>query len=161
MGRQAECLRLNSAARELVSPERDPLWASRLTLRSIRSADVGEAGDRALVDLEQAVDLSRVDPDSREHADALSAYADALGWGGRTVKARQIVEEAIAAAHRSGSPAAISRAHGTRGVIVWDTDLQLAQLDATAAWEHALASGEPRGHRKRIPGQVQCLDRQR
>ena len=143
MGRQAECLRLNATARELVSPERDPLWASRLTLRSI-IADAGPAGDRGLVDLEQAVDMSRVDPDSREHADALSAYADALGWDGRTLKARQIVEEAIAAAHRSGSPAAISRAHGTRGMIVLDTDLQLAHLDMTAAWEHALASGEPR-----------------
>ena len=34
VGRAPESLRLNSAARDLVSPERDPLWASRLTLRA-------------------------------------------------------------------------------------------------------------------------------
>ena len=74
--------------------------------------------------IERAVDLSRVDPDSREHADALSAYAEALALAGRTAEARQMVEAAVAAAHRSGSPAAISRAHGTRVALVWDTDLR-------------------------------------
>jgi DNA-binding CsgD family transcriptional regulator len=141
VGRQADCLRLNSAARELVSSDRHPLWASRLILRSI-GLHLGETEDRALADIERAVELSRVDPDSPEHADALTAYANALMWSGRMVKARQVVEEALAAARRSGSPAAISRAHVTRGDIVWDTDLQLAQMDATSALEHALASGE-------------------
>ena len=60
------------------------------------------------------MELSRVDPDSREHAEALAQLANALCWDGRTEEARRVVENAVAAADRSGSAAAISSAHGIR-----------------------------------------------
>ena len=95
--------------------------------------DLGETRDPPLAEMERAVELSRVEPDSREHADALAAYADVLHWAGRIDEARRVVDEAVAAADRSGSAAAVSRAHGTRAELVWETDLEQADLDRRPA----------------------------
>ena len=119
VGRAQEGYRLLRAARDLVSPERDPLWASRLTRRVAETAfSLGETSDRHSRTCERAVELSGVDPDSREHAEALAQLANALWWDGRTEEARRLVEDAVAAAHRSGSAAAISSAHGIRATAV-------------------------------------------
>ena len=54
------------------------------------------------------MELSSVDPDSGEHAEALAQLANAVWWDGRTEEARRLIEDAVAAAHRSGSASAIS-----------------------------------------------------
>ena len=90
------------------------------------------------------MELSSVDPDSGEHAEALAQLADALWWDGRTEEARRLIENAVAAAHRSGSASAISWVHGNRAhCSCMETDLEQADLDCQVCWEHAMASGDP------------------
>ena len=122
--------RLLRAARDLVSPERDPLWASRLTRWVAEAAfDLGETRD-VTEDERRAVELSGVDPDSGEHAEALAQLADSLWWDGRTEEARRLVENAVAAAHRSGSASAISQGPwAPRHLQLLDTNLEQADLD--------------------------------
>ena len=65
-------------------PERDPLWASRLTARVARLAfNLGETSQSPSPSIQRVVELSRVDPDSREHAEALTVYANFLFWAER------------------------------------------------------------------------------
>ena len=142
--RERDSYRLLGAASNLVSPQRHPLWASRLSARLAALAfDLGETQESPLSASEQAVELSRVEPDSREHAKALASYANNLRWEGRTEEARRVLEDAVAAAHRSGSAATISRAHGLRAQFMMDTDLEQAALDSTVCWEQALDSDDP------------------
>ena len=54
-----------------------------------------------------------------------------------------MVEDAVAAADRSRSAAAISSVHGNRAGVLLESDFPLAEADATVCWEQALASGEP------------------
>jgi DNA-binding CsgD family transcriptional regulator/tetratricopeptide (TPR) repeat protein len=144
VGRSYDGYRLYCSARELVSPERDPLWASRLTVLVAKGAfDCGEIRDPPFAEMERAVELSRVEPDSREHANALAAYADVLHWAQRIDEARRVVDEAIAAAERSGSAVAVSWAYGTRAELWWETDLHQAEVDAIVCWEQAHISGDP------------------
>jgi DNA-binding CsgD family transcriptional regulator/tetratricopeptide (TPR) repeat protein len=143
VGRDRDSHRLFIAARDLVSPERDPLWASELTVRVARSAhSLGGASAVRLAEMERAVELSRVDPDSREHALALSWYADALFWEGRTTEARRVADDAVTAADRSGSAAAVSRARCTRAKLVMETDVEDADVDSATCWQQAATSGE-------------------
>ena len=102
-------------------------------------------GEKANVteDERRAVELSSVDPDSGEHAEALAQLSDALWWDGRTEEARRLIENAVAAAHRSGSASAISWAHGMRAMQYLETDLERADLDCQVSWEYAMASGDP------------------
>ena len=141
VGRAEEGRRLLRAARDLVSPERDPLWASALTLRAGVDA-VMNAGESGIEDLRRAVELSGVAPDSWEHAEALALLADALWMNGRTEEAGRLVESAVAAAHRSGSASAITWAHGIRALQLMETDLEQADLDVTVCWQQAMASGD-------------------
>jgi len=144
VGRSHDGIRLLRSARDLVSPERHPLWASKLIAVVAQLAFVlGETRDFALAEFERAVELSSVEPDSRGHAEALASYARALFWAERHDEARRMVEDAVAAAERSGSAAAISMARGNRAEILAQTDLRRADRDATVCWEHAWASGDP------------------
>ena len=128
VGRAEEGRRLLRAARDLVSPERDPLWASSLTLRAGVDA-VMNAGESGIEDLRRAVELSGVAADSSEHAEALALLAKALWMNGRTDEAGRLVESAVAAAHRSGSASALTWAHGIRALQLMETDLEQADLD--------------------------------
>ena len=82
VGRAQDGYRLLRAARDLVSPERDPLWASRLT-RAGGEHRVQPRRDSGhpLAMFERAVELSGVDPDSREHAEALAQLCQRLVLG--------------------------------------------------------------------------------
>ncbi len=53
-------------------------------------------------------------PDSAEYAEALAALAGDHGWRGEWVEAARLADEALAAAHRSGSAAALGEAYGAR-----------------------------------------------
>ena len=144
MGRAQESYRLLRAARDLVSPERDPLWASMLT-RWVAATAFGLGETSGVTEaVRRAVELSSVDPDSGEHAEALAHLSYSVWWDGRTEEARLLVEDAVAAAHRSGSASAIARAHGIRAHLqLMDTNLEQADLDCQVCWEHAQASGDP------------------
>ena len=48
------------------------------------------------------MELYKVEPDSREYAEALASLAEALWWAKRNDEARRVVEDAVAAADRSG-----------------------------------------------------------
>ena len=143
VGRAHDGFRMLCSARDLVPAERDPLWASQLMARVARRAfDLGEVAEVPLAEFERAVELSRVEPESRAHAENLSDYADALSWVGRKEEARRVIEGALAYATSSGSAAAVSRALGVRTSIVLDTDLAQADVDSKTSWEQAVASGE-------------------
>ncbi len=146
VGRAREASRLFRAARGLVSAERDPLWASRLigwTAGTAGTTDGLEGESDPIDDEQRAVELSSVEPDSREHAEALAQLSDSLWWDGRIEEANQVVERAVAAGHRSGSSAAISYAHGMRAMQRIDVDLEQAARDCQISWDHAVASGLP------------------
>ena len=143
VGRAGEVSRLLRAARDLVSAERDPLWASRLTRLVAGTADGPDGGAEAIDDERRAVELSSVDPDSGEHAEALAQLSDSLWWEGRTEEASEVVERAVAAAHRSGSRSAISWAHGMRAMQRIETNLEQADRDCQVSWDNAVASGLP------------------
>ena len=143
VGRAQEGYRLLRTALDQVSPERDPLWASRLTRWVAATAHSNGETTGITEDIRRAVELSSVDPDSGEHAQALAQLAFSLGWDGRTGEALRVVETAVAAAHRSGSASAISRAHGTRAMQLMETDLAQAERDWTVCWEQARVSGDP------------------
>ena len=139
-----DAVRLLERASALVDPATEPLWACRLALmlRDL-SWSLGELDDYADGGIEAVVELSRADTDSREHADALSALAAGLRDRGRADEARLVAEEAVAAAHRSGSAAALAGAYDARSIVALDRDPEEAQLDAATSWEYAVASGEP------------------
>ena len=145
VGRAREGYRLFRAALDLVSAERDPLWASRLTRWVSGTADGGGLSENPsdIEDERRAVELSGVDPDSGEHAEALAQLSDTLWWDGRTEEAHRLVEDAVAVAHRSGSASAISWAHGHRAMQYLETDLERADLDCQVSWDYAMASGLP------------------
>ena len=133
VGRAQEGYRLLRAARDLVSPERDPLWASRLTRRVAATAfTLGETLGLT-EDERRAVELSSVDPDSSEHAEALAQLAIGVWWDGQTEESHRLIETAVAAAHRSGSVSAISSVHGSRAHLrLMEGDLEQADLDCTS-----------------------------
>ena len=139
-----DAVRLLEHASALVDPATEPLWACRIALvRRDLAWSLGEVDDFTGGDIEAIVEVSRADKNSREHAEALAALARSLHEGGRTDEARPVAEEALAAAHRSRSAAALAAAYDARSLIGLETDLEQARRDAAACWEHALASGEP------------------
>jgi DNA-binding CsgD family transcriptional regulator/tetratricopeptide (TPR) repeat protein len=137
-------VRLLERARDLVDPDQEPLWACRigLLLRDL-AWSTGELDDFTEGESAALVELSQADPDSREHADALSAHAESLMWQNREDEARLVGDQAVAAAERSGSEGAKATAYGIRSTLNLDRDLDQAYLDATASWEQARSSGEP------------------
>ncbi len=136
--------RLVGRAIELVDPVEEPLRACRLAvlLRNL-SWHLGEIDDHAAGEVKALVELSRADTDSREHAEALVSYANHLLRQGRADEAGRVVEEALDAARRAGSPATLSWAYMIRSASALEHDLDQAERDAAAAREHAIASGEP------------------
>ena len=139
-----DAVRLLERASALVDPTTEPLWACRIALvRRDLAWSLGELDDFTGGDIEAIVELSRADTDSREHADALAALATSLEARGRTNEARVVADEALAAGHRSGSAAALAAAYDASSVVALNDDLDRAQRDVAACWEHAVGSGEP------------------
>ena len=107
-----DAVRLLEHASALVDPATEPLWACRIALvRRDLAWSLGEVHDFTGGDIEAIVELSRVDRSSREHAEALAGWARSLHEGGRSDEARRVAEEALAAAHRSRSAAALAAAY--------------------------------------------------
>ena len=128
--------------RDLVPAERDPLWASSLMPRVARtSLHLGEVAGYPAGDFERAVELSRVDPDSREHAENLVTMPTPYpGWA----------EGGGAPGDRGRLGCGTSLGLGRRSAAPWRPCLHLVGHRSgaggpglAASWEQAVASGEP------------------
>ena len=118
VGRTTDDYRLIRAARDLVSPQDYPVWAGKLSALVAKIAfNSGETQDRPRPAIERFVEVSRVEPDSLEHAKALAWHASTLFWEERHDQARQVLADAVAAAYRTGSAVAISTAQSIRAEI--------------------------------------------
>ena len=141
--RAADAWRLITRACDLVDHTRDPLWLGSLKITQDDLAwHLGLVDDQSRANSEAVLELTRADIDSREHADALAWTAENLFWAGQLDQATAVIADAMAAAERSMSDAALSHAFAIRSMLVLDGDIQQAERDAASAWKHALASGE-------------------
>ena len=105
-----------SRALELIDERTDPLRACRLLRRWADSAfATGKTRGRPIAEAEHAVELSRVFPDSEEYAEALAYLSWCQSWNNELELSRRYAEDAVQAAQRSGSSAALSLAYATRG----------------------------------------------
>ena len=141
--RAADAWKLIGRACDLVDPARDPLWLSTLKMAQDDLAwHLGLVDDQSRASSGAVLELTRADVDSREHADALAWTAENHFWAGQLDQATTVIADAMAAAERSRSDAALSHAFAIRSMLVMEADIQQAERDAASAWEEALASGE-------------------
>ena len=141
--RAADAWRLIGRACDLVDPARDPLWLGSLKIAQDDLAwHLGLVDDQSRASSGAVLELTRADVDSREHADALAWTAENHLWAGQLDEATSVIADAMAAAERSRSDAALSHAFAIRSMLVLDGDIRQAERDAASAWEHAVASGE-------------------
>ena len=127
-------------------PSDDPLWASRLTARG---------GERRLRPWREPWTTSTPgwsEPwsspvSSRTAASTPKPWPSSptpCGGTGRLDQARRVIDDAVAAAHRSGS--AVGHQHGPwhpRQCLCWRPTSSRPTSTATVCWEHAMASGDP------------------
>ncbi|TCC42904.1 hypothetical protein E0H75_38505 [Kribbella capetownensis] len=131
-----------SRALELVDERTDPLRASRLRRRWADSAwATGRLSDEAIVEASRAVELSRPYPDSAEYAEALAGLSWRQAWNNDVEPAREHAEEAVLAAERAGSSAALSLAYAARGCA--DLRNERSDGDTATALRSAWKTGDP------------------
>ncbi|MEI8411398.1 MULTISPECIES: helix-turn-helix transcriptional regulator [unclassified Kribbella] len=127
-----------SRALELVDERTDPLRACRLLRRWADAAfATGRTKGRPIAAAEQAVELSRAAPDSEEYADALAYLSWCQWWNNEVELARTYGEDAVRAAHRSGSNAALGLAYAVRG------NVDVSDPDTAAGLRFAKLTGDP------------------
>ncbi|MFI6830350.1 AAA family ATPase [Kribbella sp. NPDC050241] len=131
-----------SRALELVDERTDPLRASRLRRRWADSAwATGRLSDEAIAEASRAVELSRPYPDSAEYAEALAGLSWRQAWNNEAEPARKHAEEAVLAAERVGSSAALSLAYAARGCA--DLRNERSDADTATALRSAWKTGDP------------------
>ena len=131
-----------SRALELVDERTDPLRACRLLGRWADSAwATGRTEGRPIAQAEQAVELSRPFPDSAEYAGALAYLSWCEWWSNELELSRAYAEEAVQAAHRSGSKRALSFAYAVRGN--WDVHGERSDADTAEGLRFAMLTGDP------------------
>ena len=129
-------------ALELVDERTDPLRACRLLRRWADSAwATGRTKGRPVAEAERAVELSRAAPDSEEYAGALAYLSWCLWWSNELDVARRYGEEAVEAADRSGSNAALGLAYAVRGNV--DVHGKHSDPDTAAGLRFAKLAGDP------------------
>jgi DNA-binding CsgD family transcriptional regulator/tetratricopeptide (TPR) repeat protein len=128
----------------LVDREHEPLEVSAfLRDRSQISWELSAPGRQALEELIEAVELTRPFPDSPEHARALAALASAEMWALMLPDAIAHAEQAVEAAHRSGSGVALAAALNARVNARIEQFATLDLLaDAEEAWRLAQLAGD-------------------
>jgi len=133
-----------SRSLQLVDERRDPLRASRI-VREVALSEwwSGRRSSQPFEAFEHAVSLSEPFPDSAEYAAALAELSVAHNWTDSFEAARQYADEAARAAHRSGSPEALSRAYRALAE-AYDRD-ERTDADSAEALRHARLTGHP-GH---------------
>ncbi|MFC5265451.1 AAA family ATPase [Kribbella qitaiheensis] len=133
-----------SRAQELVDEETDPLRASRiLRERAFSALRTGRATGEPIPEVERAIELIRRFPDSEEYAEALADLSESHTWNNAPDSARRYAEEAVQAAHRSGSNRALSHAYRARATAYLREER--ADRDSLESLQFArLASDQPR-----------------
>ena len=115
VGRLEAAAALADQALTLVDRVSEPLEASRLLRqRSQISWELSAPGQAAMEDQLEAVELTRPFPDSPEHAHALADLANAERWALMLPAATAHGEQALRAARRSESDAALAHALNVR-----------------------------------------------
>jgi DNA-binding CsgD family transcriptional regulator len=131
-----------SRALELIDERADPLRASRLFRRWADSAwATGRTRGRPVAEAAHAVELSQAFPDSEEYAEALAYLSWCQWWHNELELSRRYAEDAVQAAHRSGSSAALSLAYAARGNA--DLDSERSDRDTATGWRFAEMTGDP------------------
>jgi DNA-binding CsgD family transcriptional regulator len=127
---------------ELVDEHTDPLRACRLLRRWADSAwATGRTKGRPVAEAEHAVELARPFPDSEEYADALAYLSWCQWWNNELELSRTYAEDAVEAAHRSGSTAALSLAYAVRGN--GDVRSEHSDSDTAEGLRFAKQTGDP------------------
>ncbi|TCC51073.1 hypothetical protein E0H75_13095 [Kribbella capetownensis] len=104
-------------AHDLVDERADPVRASRVIRGwSFSALATGRASGEPIHELERAVELARTSADSREYADALAALSESHTFSNAPESARQYAEQAVQAAHRSGTNEALTHAYRARAL---------------------------------------------
>ncbi|TCC54384.1 hypothetical protein E0H73_38685 [Kribbella pittospori] len=104
-------------AHDLVDERADPLRASWIIRRrSFSARSTGRATGEPVHELERAVELARACADSREYADALADLSESHTFMNAPDVARRYAEQAVQAAHRSGSTEALTHAYRARAL---------------------------------------------
>lgn len=131
-----------SRALELVDEQVDPLAASRILVRwSATAHETGRAKLEPIAQLRRAVELCGPFPDSREYAEALARLSLTQTWNFELEPACSNAEEAVRAAHRSGSHGALSLGYEARGFAYLPNER--AERDIAEAMRCALLSDDP------------------
>jgi DNA-binding CsgD family transcriptional regulator/tetratricopeptide (TPR) repeat protein len=101
-----------SAALELTDTGAEPQRASRLVIACGNASwRAGVRKDKPIAEMARAVALGSGAPDSEEYAIALSELSMSESWSGLKEEGVSHADEAIGVAQRSGSAAALARAH--------------------------------------------------
>jgi DNA-binding CsgD family transcriptional regulator len=131
-----------SRALELVDERGDPLAASRILVQwSLTAEATGRRTVEPIAELRRAVELCGSFTDSREYAEALATLSLSQAWSDELEPARRTAEEAVRAAHRSGSCGALSLAYEARGFAYPPNER--AERDTAEAMRYALLSDDP------------------
>ena len=125
----------------IVDEEVDPLTASRLLADwADLEWELGRGDNPPIEAVAHAVELAASAPASEEYAETLAMLGNGLRWTGRHDEAATRAEQAVAAAHRSGSPRALSQALNSRAST--RAQLPLADAETQQALNHAHESGD-------------------
>jgi DNA-binding CsgD family transcriptional regulator len=131
-----------SRALELVDESADPLRASRLVRHWARSAAAMRRTTGPLIaEARRAVELSGGSPDSEEYAEALAVLSWRHSWNNEFELSRRYAEDAVQAAHRSGSSSALSWAYAARGIS--DVGAERSDRDTAEALGVARMTSDP------------------
>ncbi|HET6295304.1 MAG TPA: AAA family ATPase [Kribbella sp.] len=131
-----------SRALALIDERAEPLRASRILLRWSESAwTTGRLKTEPIAEAQHAVELCRVFPESQQYAEALAFLSQSQAWSNALDAARENAEEAVLAAHRSGSCEALSAAYQARG-FAYQRD-ERSEFDTTESMRFARLSGDP------------------
>jgi DNA-binding NarL/FixJ family response regulator len=158
VGRSASAVGLVEQALRLVDRRSDPLLTSTLLVawsQATRQRSV--IGKTVVGELLDAVRLSQAYPDSPEHALALAALASAQSWDDRYDEAATHAEQAVLAAHRSGSDRALAAALSARALVHLTQRASTSLADAQEAARLARACGATDIVEEAATWQVHCL----
>ena len=140
-GGRAEAYRLIRSARDLVSPEREPLWASRLMVRLATTGWLfGESEAARSTAWSEPWNSLALSPTAVSTPGALPARRTSWFWNGRTDEARRIVEDAVA------SPTALALPPPSARPIASDRISRAGQTSRRPSWTR-----RPAGNKRWLP----------
>ena len=159
-GASETAYRLFRAARDLVSPERDPLWASRLAAEvAVLGFGLGDTRELPLAEFERVVELSaRRARQSVSTPRPSARHAFLLYWRRAETRGRSGSRggrggRGSLGLRRGHQPGTLHHAPGS----CWIPTCGRPTVDATVCWEQAFGVGRSLGDRRRAPHQADDL----